>query len=84
MGGVHAGLQRTLKDGGNSEPSVELSEAVRQSLDQAVITLLNEAQARAETILTTQRELLNRVREALLARRVLDANALAELAKQQQ
>jgi cell division protease FtsH len=61
----------------------EISERTAQMVDDEVKRLIDEAYARASTILSANRELLDRIAQALLDRETIDREDLDRLAKNQ-
>jgi cell division protease FtsH len=61
----------------------EISERTAQMVDDEVKRLIDEAYARASTILGANRDLLDRIAQALLERETIDREDLDRLAKNQ-
>jgi len=82
MGGDNVGVCRFQSDQGEPSRRADLSPSQLETLDRRVRELLEEGRQRAATILGENRVLVETLRDLLLDKKVIDANALATLEPQ--
>lgn len=82
MGGDGVGVCRFQSDHGEPQRRPDLSHVQLEALDRRVRELLEEARLRAAQILRDNRVLVETLRDLLLDKKVIDANALGTLLAQ--